>query len=49
MIFNVSVDSPPQDGETDKDRAARVNRNTNRAQRRANEAAIVLAEAARNE
>jgi len=48
-IFNVSVDSPPRDGETDEDRVAHVNRNANRAQRRANEAAIVLAEAARNE
>ena len=47
-IFNVSIDSPPWDGETDEDRAARVNRNANRAQHRANEAAIVLAEAARN-
>ena len=32
-IFNVSVDSPPRDGETDEDRTAHVNRNTNRAQR----------------
>ena len=47
-IFNVSVDSPPWDGETDEDRAARINRNANHAQRQANEAAIVLAEAARN-
>ena len=47
-IFNVSVDSPPQDGETDEDRASRINRNANRVQRRANEATIVLAEAARN-
>ena len=47
-IFNVSIDSPPWDGETDEDRAAHVNRNANRAQRRANEAAIVLAEATRN-
>ena len=47
-IFNISIDSPPQDGETDEDRAARVNRNANCAQRRANEAAIVLAEAALN-
>ena len=30
-IFNVSVDSPPQDGETDEDHAARVNRNANHA------------------
>ena len=47
-IFNVSVDSPPQEGETKEDRAARVNRNTNHAQRRANEATIVLAKGARN-
>ena len=47
-IFNVSIDSPPRDRETNEDRAARVNRNANRVQRRANEAAIVLVEAARN-
>ena len=47
-IFNVNVDSPPRDGETDEDRTAHVNRNTNCAQRRANESAIVLTEAARN-
>ena len=47
-IFNVSIDSPPRDGEIDEDHAARINRNANRAQRRANEAAIVLAEAACN-
>ena len=47
-IFNVSIDSPSRDGETDEDCAARVNKNANRAQRRANEAAIVLAEATRN-
>ena len=46
--FNVSVDIPPWDGETDEDRTTHVNRNTNCAQRRANEAAIVLAEATRN-
>ena len=28
-IFNVSVDSPPQDGEIEEDHAARVNRNIN--------------------
>ena len=28
-IFNVSVDSPPWDGETEEDCAAHVNRNTN--------------------
>ena len=43
-IFNVSVDSPLREGETE-DCATRVNRNVNRAQRRANEAALVLAEA----
>ena len=32
-IFNISVDSPPQDGETEEDYATRVNRNANRAQR----------------
>ena len=32
-IFNVSVDSPPWEGETEEDRAARINRNINRAQR----------------
>ena len=30
-IFNVSVDSPPWDGETKEDHAAHVNRTTNRA------------------
>ena len=48
-IFNISVDSPPWDGETNKDHAAHVNRNTNHAQRRANKATLVLAEAARND
>ena len=43
-IFNVSVDSPLREGETGEDRAARVNRNVNRAQRRANEAALAMAE-----
>jgi hypothetical protein len=47
-IFNVSINSPPWDGQTDEDHAARVNRNANRAQCRANEATIVLAEAASN-
>ena len=32
-IFNVNVDSPPWDGETNEDRAICVNKNTNRAQR----------------
>ena len=44
-IFNVSVDSPPQEGKTEEDRAAHVNRNVNRAQHRVNKAALVLAEA----
>ena len=47
-IFNVIVDSPPWDGETDEDRAACVNRNANHAYHWANEAAIVLAEATHN-
>ena len=32
-IFNVSINIPPWDGETDEDRTAHVNRNANRAQR----------------
>ena len=44
-IFNISVDSPPQNGETEEERAACENRNVNRAQRRANEAALAMAEA----
>ena len=44
-IFNVSVHSSLREGETEKDRAARVNRNINRAQRRANVAALAMAEA----
>ena len=48
MIFNVSIDSPPRDGETDEDHVAHVNKNATHAQRRANEATNVLAEAARN-
>ena len=32
-IFNISVDSPPWDRETDEDRAAHVNRNANQTQR----------------
>ena len=47
-IFNVSIDSPPRNGETDEERAARENRNANRAQRRENERALAMAEAARN-
>ena len=42
-IFNVNIDSPPWEGETKEDRVARVNRNINRAQHRATEAALVLA------
>ena len=30
-IFNVSVDSPPREGETEEDRTAYVNRNVNHA------------------
>ena len=33
VIFNVSIDSPPRNGETEEERAARENRNVNRAQR----------------
>ena len=47
-IFNVSIDSPPWNGETDKERTARENRNANRAQHRDNECAIAMAEAARD-
>jgi len=47
-IFNVSIDSPPRNGETDEERAAHENRNVNRAQRRENKHALALAEAARN-
>ena len=32
-VFNVSVDSPPRNYETEEERAARENRNVNRAQR----------------
>ena len=44
-IFNVSVDSPPREGETEEDRATHVNRNINRVQCRANEAALAMAKA----
>ena len=47
-IFNVNIDSPPRDGETNEDRTACVNRNVNSAQYQANEATIVLDEAACN-
>ena len=43
-IFNVSVDSPPWEGETEEERATHENRNVNRAQRHANEIALVMAE-----
>ena len=42
-IFNISIDSPPQNGETEEERVAHENQNVNRAQRRANK--IVLARA----
>ena len=42
-IFNVSIDSPPRNGETEEERATHENRNVNCTQRRANE--IVLARA----
>ena len=48
-IFNVNVDRPPWERETEEDHAAHVNRNINRVQRRANKAALVLAEAACND
>ena len=44
-IFNVSVDSPSREGEMEEDRTACVNRNINRAQRRANEADLAMTEA----
>ena len=47
-IFNVSIDSPPRNGEIDEERATRENRNANRAQRHDNERAIAMAEAARD-
>ena len=31
-IFNVSVDSPPREGETEEDSTTHVNRNTNHVQ-----------------
>ena len=48
-IFNVSVNSPPRDRETEEDHTAHVNRNINHAQRGANEVALVLAEATHND
>ena len=47
-IFNVSIDNPPRNGETDEECAARENRNVNRTQRRENKRALAMAEAARN-
>ena len=47
-IFNVSIDSPPRNGKTDEERAAHENRNVNRVQRRDNEHALAMAEAARD-
>ena len=47
-IFNVSVDSPPRNGETEEERTARENRNVNRAQRRADEIALATAEQQRD-
>ena len=43
-IFNVSVDSPPYNDETEEECAAHENRNINRAQRRANEITLAMAE-----
>ena len=43
-IFNVSVDIPPRNGETEEERAACENRNINRAQRQANEATLARVE-----
>ena len=44
VIFNVSIDSPPQNGETEEECVARKNHNVNRAQCQANEATHVMAE-----
>ena len=44
-IFNVSVDSPPRNSKTEEERVVHENRNVNRAQHRANEAALAMAEA----
>ena len=43
-IFNVSVDSPPQNSETEEEHATRENQNVNHAQHRANEVALAMAE-----
>jgi len=44
MIFNVSVDSPFQNRETEEEHATRENQNVNHAQHRANEVALAMAE-----
>ena len=31
VIFNISIDNPPQNGETKEEHAAHINRNVNRA------------------
>ena len=43
-IFNVSIDSPPWNSETEEERTARENRNINCALHRANEIALTMAE-----
>ena len=42
-IFNVSIDNPSWNRETEEEHTARVNRNANCAQCQANEAALVMA------
>ena len=44
VIFNVSIDSLPRNGETEEERAAHENWNVNRAQRRAKENVLARAE-----
>jgi len=44
-IFNISVDSPSWNGETKEECTARINRNVNYVQCRANEATVVMVEA----
>ena len=44
-IFNVNVDSPSRNGETEEEHAACVNQNINCTQHRANKASLVMAEA----
>ena len=48
-IFHINANKPSHDRENGEEHQQHLNRNANRAQRRANEATIVLAEAARNE